>query len=65
MEEKALKNRILSQSEIDQCISALEHLLDNAEQLSYINEERRIALMKAAGQLSRPDRVQLKKGTRV
>ncbi len=39
----------LSQEEIDTCISMLEQLVDNTNQVFELPEEKRIALMKAAG----------------
>ena len=44
----------LSQEEIDTCISMLEQLVDNTNQVFELPEEKRIALMKAAGKLTRP-----------
>jgi len=46
----------LSQEEIDSCISMLEQLVDNTNQVFELPEEKRIALMKAAGQLTRPQK---------
>jgi NAD(P)-dependent dehydrogenase (short-subunit alcohol dehydrogenase family) len=43
-------------SEIDLCISTLEKLISNTDQLFELPEKHRVALMKAAGMLSRPDR---------
>jgi hypothetical protein len=42
--------------EIDQCISTLASLLNDTNQLYDLPEEKRVALMKLAGQLSRPDK---------
>ena len=50
----------LTKEEIDNCISVLEQLLKNGEQLVNLTEEQRIALMKNAGQLTRPDRAEIK-----
>jgi NAD(P)-dependent dehydrogenase (short-subunit alcohol dehydrogenase family) len=44
----------LSQDQIDQCISILETLNNDANQISEIPKERRIELMIQAGRLSRP-----------
>jgi len=46
----------LSQEEIDKCISTLEKLVGDTDQLFDIAEVKRVALMKAAGSLSRPNR---------
>ena len=43
-------------SEIDQCIQTLSSLLNDTNQLYDLPEEKRVALMKLAGQLSRPDK---------
>jgi len=50
-----------SLQEIDQCIAMLEALVNDTEQLANLPEERRIALQKAAGAISRPDRAEAKK----
>jgi NAD(P)-dependent dehydrogenase (short-subunit alcohol dehydrogenase family) len=50
----------LTAEEVDNCISVLEHLLKNGDQLVNLTEEQRIALMKTAGQLTRPDRAEIK-----
>jgi len=61
MERNEEEKEKLNTSEIDNCISVLEHLLDNGDQLVHLSEEQRIKLMKVAGQISRPDRAELKK----
>ncbi len=47
-----------SPEEIEQCIAVLKHYGERAEDFIRLPKERQIALMKAAGQLSRPSRVQ-------
>src|ERR1039457_2093300 len=47
-------------AEIDNCIAVLKYLLKNGDQLVNLDEEQRIALMKTAGQLTRPDRAEIK-----
>ena len=59
--KKVIEDKQPSQEELDKCISILEYLLENGDQLTLLSEEKRVALMKAAGQLSRPDRAQIKK----
>jgi len=44
------------QEEIDKCISVLEHLVENTDTLFDLSEEKRVALMKVAGLLSRPNK---------
>ncbi len=46
----------LSKEEIAKCVAVLEALNANASQLFDLPEEQRVALMRAAGQLSRPDK---------
>lgn len=45
-----------TKDQIAQCISVLEHLIKNTDDLYALPEEQRVAVMKAAGLLSRPDR---------
>jgi NAD(P)-dependent dehydrogenase (short-subunit alcohol dehydrogenase family) len=54
-------NTAYSPEEIQNCISFLENLASNSGQIINLSEAQRIALMTAAGQLSRPDRCELKK----
>lgn len=49
-------SHILTNQEIDACISALEQLLDDTNQLFDLTPEKRTALLKASGKLSRPTR---------
>lgn len=51
----------ISAEQIDNCISVLEHLLHNGDQLVHLSEEQLIKLMKAAGQITRPDKAEIKK----
>ncbi|OGX31703.1 MAG: oxidoreductase [Omnitrophica WOR_2 bacterium RIFCSPHIGHO2_01_FULL_48_9] len=46
---------------IKECISILEDLLANSEALAGLSEPQRVALLKAAGQLSRPARSEFRK----
>ena len=48
--------RIISQEEVDTCIATLEGLLADTNQLFELSEEKRTALLKASGMLSRPHR---------
>jgi hypothetical protein len=54
-------SRKLKEDEINSAISLLEFLLHNGDQITQLKEEQRVALMKAAGQLSRPDKKEIKK----
>ena len=57
-EDQKLPNNssILTNEEIDACISALEHLLADTNQLFELPQEKITALLKASGKLSRPTR---------
>ncbi len=55
------QKKILNKEEIDSAISLLEFLRDNGDEITQLSAEQRIALMKAAGQLSRPDKKEIKK----
>ncbi|MEX0813454.1 MAG: SDR family oxidoreductase [Chitinophagales bacterium] len=50
------KPNSLTQDQIDQCISILEQLNADTNQIFEIPKEKRIALLKAAGLISRPSR---------
>lgn len=51
----------LTETEINNCISVLEHLHKNGDQLVHLSEEQLLKLMKAAGQITRPDKAEIKK----
>ena len=53
----------LDLEKVDNCISTLEYLVAHGDQLLELTEEQRIALMKAAGVLSRPDAKERRKRT--
>ena len=48
--------RIISSEEVDKCISILEQLVTDTNQLFDLSKEKRAALLKASGMLSRPSR---------
>lgn len=50
-----------SSGEIDRCISILENLVKDTERLVNLPTEQRIALLRVAGELSRPHRAEIKK----
>lgn len=54
--EKGEITKGIRQEEIDRCIKTLQELLEDTNKLFELPEEKRIALMTAAGLLSRPDR---------
>src|SRR3989338_4685682 len=47
--------------EIQSCITLLQDLVQNSIHLAYLSQEQRIALITAAGRLSRPDRIERRK----
>lgn len=56
-----MKDEQIGDQEVQQCIAVLEGLLQNTNKLFELPEEQRIALMKAAGALSRPNREEFEK----
>lgn len=56
MERKEGENHNISQEQISECVAILEQLNKDTNRLFEIPEETRVALMKAAGVLTRPDR---------
>jgi len=50
-----------SDDDIQHCIKVLQSLVDQSDQLACLSEEQRVALLKVAGQLSRPDRDEFRK----
>jgi hypothetical protein len=61
MEKSKEQSGKLTEGEINSCISVLEHLLHNGDQLIHLSEEQLLKLMKAAGQITRPDKVEIQK----
>lgn len=55
---------MLSENEIQKCISTLEQLVENSDQLVRLSNEQRNALLISAGRLSRPDREEIRKRQR-
>ena len=54
-----------SSEEIDHCISMLKNLAEDTDRLANLPEEQRIALLKVTGQISRPDRGEIKRRNKV
>jgi NAD(P)-dependent dehydrogenase (short-subunit alcohol dehydrogenase family) len=50
-----------SQEEIQRCIDLLGDLVKNSVELAHLSKEQRIAILKAAGEISRPDRDEIRK----
>src|SRR4030066_1648395 len=50
-----------SSEEIENCITILESLAKDTGELANLPEKQRVALLKAAGEISRPDRAERKK----
>ena len=61
MTEETPKKRSLTPEEIANCIAILEHLNNDTTEIFEIPKEQRTALIKAAGQFSRPDREEFAK----
>lgn len=59
-DEKQNETDLFSEKAIQEAIDLLEKLNADGAKINAISEEKRIALMKAAGQFSRPDRNELK-----
>ena len=53
-------NANVSLEEIEKCIAILDKLGENAHQILELPEEKRVALLKAAGMISRPSRHEFK-----
>ncbi len=49
-----------SAEEIQNCIDILNHLVENASEFAHLSKEQRIALLKASGLLSHPNKHELK-----
>jgi len=47
--------------EIQRCINFLDDLVKNSVELAHLSKEQRIAILKAAGEISRPDRDEIRK----
>ena len=47
--------------EIDHCISLMEFFVKNSEQFAFLTDEQKISFLTAAGQLSRPNRDEIRK----
>ena len=56
-----MRKKEISESEIKQCLSVLQSLIDDSSLLTNIADKQRIDLLKAAGKLSRPDREEIRK----
>ena len=61
MKEEKHKKGPLASQDIQNCIAVLQYLSQNGDHLVQLSEEQRVQLMKAAGEISRPDRIERKK----
>ena len=50
-----------SKDEIQRCVDLLDDLVKNSVELAHLTKEQRIAILKAAGEISRPDRDEIRK----
>ena len=55
-DKETVKSQKITSKEIDACISILEQLIADTDQIFDIPKEKRTALLKASGMLSRPSR---------
>jgi NAD(P)-dependent dehydrogenase (short-subunit alcohol dehydrogenase family) len=53
-----------SKAEIEACIAFLEDLVKNSAEMAYLSEQQKVALLTAAGRISRPDREEIRKRKR-
>ena len=61
MDNNIEQSKKLTESEINNCITVLEYLLENGDQLVQLSKEQYLKLMKAAGQITRPDKAEIYK----
>jgi NAD(P)-dependent dehydrogenase (short-subunit alcohol dehydrogenase family) len=54
----------VSNQKVLECIALLNHLLENSDQMSKLPEEQRVSLLRVAGQLTKPDRIEKRKRNR-
>ena len=59
MNEEQVHEGVITSEEINRCIEILSQLNTNTDQIFDIPKQQRTALIKAAGQFSRPDRDEL------
>ena len=62
--EDKLSKPKYSHEEIQVCVHILEDLVKHSVELAYLPEDQRIALLTAAGQISRPDKEEIRKRKR-
>ncbi len=61
--EKTLEKKYSAQ-EVEECIALLKSFVEDSEQLVFLTKEQRVALITVAGQLSRPEKEELRKRKR-
>src|SRR5690606_37995116 len=54
-------DRKFSENEVEDCLEMLSYIAKNSEELVYMTHENRVALFKACGAISRPDREETRK----
>ncbi len=55
------KDKEILIEDIHECLSVLEYIVEHSELLTELSEEKRVALLTAAGRISRPDKKEIKK----
>ena len=61
MNENNLITTEFKNEDIETCLKVLESFATKSEQLTLLTHEQRLAMFKAAGSISRPDREEVKK----
>ncbi len=64
MDDQTEEVKKVSKEDIEKCIATLQQLVDDSNQIFDIPKDRRIALLKVSGQLSRPIKEELKRRTK-
>jgi len=60
MQNEQINKTQLTDNDVDNCISVLEKLIADKTLLVGLDDEKRIAIMKATGMISRPDKAEIK-----
>ncbi len=54
MTTQPLVQQTYTAADVQRCIEVMDYLVNNSQELAYLSQEQKIALLKVAGQLSRP-----------
>ena len=61
MGKTLIKQPKYSKEQIDACIGVLQDIIEHSDELAHLPVDQRIALLKVAGHISRPDREEIRK----